>query len=640
MSAPFGSVGGSPNNQATGTPYGEVRINELGVVDLVRGASIHHSFTCTRAGTATRRNASGLIEAVPSNTPRFDHDVNGTLLGLLVEESRTNLLTAPNDFTDVAWTATRATVSADSTTGPDGTTSADKWVDSTDNSTHLITQSITKAASALQYTFFVYAKAAELDEIRIFLGDSVSVTNSAYAFYNLTSGTPGTYATQGTGFTLDRVECREAANGFFQCVIVATTDASTTLVARMDLSDGSENTVYTGTGTNGVYVWGADLAQDAGVSSFAEATRDADGISRIVGLGAPFTELVEFRTADFAGPQVYSQYDDATANERVRLYRSPSNEIHLDIKDGGVTVADLTLGVIPNGTNATVAYRIEGNNVAASLRGATAVADAAVTLPTTTRHRLSGFNADFCNGQLKAVRRWDSGQPNAFLESLSSAQTNAFTDAFNAVSANAASLELLVIGDSTGNESWEWVYRFGQWLGENYPTHTVNYRLWNDTSGAYDAATTLSSGSGANTITIFNASVEGSTPSYLMGAKFAAAIAAVSPALIIWNHGQNLVGTSPTATDFTDPINQVRTEHPGVSDAMILQNPRRDDSNMDEVIDLQNGFKDSLSIMAVDVYSDFVALGKDASLYSDNVHPSDNGEAVYLNQITDAWKSA
>ncbi|ARK09046.1 hypothetical protein A6C57_01235 [Fibrella sp. ES10-3-2-2] len=47
----------------------------------------------SRSGTATRVNASGLLETVSASVPRFDYDpVTLALRGLLIEEARTNLL--------------------------------------------------------------------------------------------------------------------------------------------------------------------------------------------------------------------------------------------------------------------------------------------------------------------------------------------------------------------------------------------------------------------------------------------------------------------------------------------------------------------------------------------------------------------
>lgn len=43
----------------------------------------------------------------------------------------------------------------------------------------------------------------------------------------------------------------------------------------------------------------------------------------------------------------------------------------------------------------------------------------------------------------------------------------------------------LILGDSTGNATNEWVYKYAQALGQRYPTHSVVYRLWDDTLQEY-----------------------------------------------------------------------------------------------------------------------------------------------------------
>ena len=54
-----------------------------------------------RASIATRVNAQGLIETVPADTLRFDHNpVSLAPLGVLLEASRTNLIPS---FIDASW---------------------------------------------------------------------------------------------------------------------------------------------------------------------------------------------------------------------------------------------------------------------------------------------------------------------------------------------------------------------------------------------------------------------------------------------------------------------------------------------------------------------------------------------------------
>jgi hypothetical protein len=67
--------------------------------------------TFSRASTATRVNASGLIETVASNVPRLDY-TNSTCPKLLLEPSRTNLALQSSAFNDAAWTKAGVTLTS------------------------------------------------------------------------------------------------------------------------------------------------------------------------------------------------------------------------------------------------------------------------------------------------------------------------------------------------------------------------------------------------------------------------------------------------------------------------------------------------------------------------------------------------
>jgi hypothetical protein len=61
----------------------------------------------------------------PTNIPRIEYDSDGNRLGLLVEESRTNLVTYSEDFSNVYWTTTGDTsISPATVAAPDGTFTA------------------------------------------------------------------------------------------------------------------------------------------------------------------------------------------------------------------------------------------------------------------------------------------------------------------------------------------------------------------------------------------------------------------------------------------------------------------------------------------------------------------------------------
>lgn len=83
-------------------------------------------FTFTRASTATRINASGLLETVAADTPRFDFDpVTLECKGLLIEEGRTNICLHSSNFANAIYNnGTLAAPTANYGTAPDGSSSA------------------------------------------------------------------------------------------------------------------------------------------------------------------------------------------------------------------------------------------------------------------------------------------------------------------------------------------------------------------------------------------------------------------------------------------------------------------------------------------------------------------------------------
>lgn len=206
-----------------------------------------------------------------------------------------------------------------------------------------------------------------------------------------------------------------------------------------------------------------------------------------------------------------------------------------------------------------------------------------------------------------------------------------------AIEDDAGDVNLLFLGDSTGDATNEWIYLFAQWLATEYPTHSVSYRLWGST--AYGAATSISTGSGANTIRIWNGSVAGSAPIHHMGSTFAAAITATTPDLIIWSHGHNLLAQTGLArAEFVGPMDQVRIALPNVPHAAVRQNPRRDDNNMAPTIaDLDELAADYGDLTLIDAYSLFIAQGKAGSLYADNIHPNAAGSLLFLQAAQAAW---
>jgi hypothetical protein len=236
--------------------------------------------TFSRASTGTFVGSNRLIQAAASGVPRFDHNpTTGESLGLLMEEARTNLVLRSEEFDNASWTKLRSTISANAIAAPDGATTAEKLVeDSTASATHQTSQTITKAASAIAYTASIYVKAAERSQV--FVGLSDFGGNESYAIFNLSAKTASSPVNGGT-FTGGVATITELSNGWFRCTISATSSTSTAIAALVRIADSSGNVVYTGDGTSGIYVWGAQLEVGAFPTSYipttsSTATRAAD----------------------------------------------------------------------------------------------------------------------------------------------------------------------------------------------------------------------------------------------------------------------------------------------------------------------------------------------------------------------------
>ncbi len=89
--------------------------------------------TFTRASIGTYYDASGTLQTAASGTPRFDYDpVTHVAKGILIEESRTNLLIRSSEFDNATWvksaigTGSVPIVTPNFGLAPDGTMSADR----------------------------------------------------------------------------------------------------------------------------------------------------------------------------------------------------------------------------------------------------------------------------------------------------------------------------------------------------------------------------------------------------------------------------------------------------------------------------------------------------------------------------------
>jgi hypothetical protein len=230
--------------------------------------------TFARTGdTATRVNPSGLIESVTANKPRLDY-LGGGCPKLLLEPQRTNLANYSQEFDNAAWTKTRCSITANAIVAPDGTTTADKLIeDTTATSTHGANRIITLTDATI-YTLSVFAKQGERSWIQL-----IDNTGNNRCTFDLNNGIIGTI-----GGSTASAKIESYGNGWYRCSLTFTQSGT---VGRIEFKTATNSTTtsYTGDGTSGIYLWGAQVELGAYATSYiptttASVTRNADSCTK------------------------------------------------------------------------------------------------------------------------------------------------------------------------------------------------------------------------------------------------------------------------------------------------------------------------------------------------------------------------
>jgi len=378
-------------------------------------ASLDPRITFARSGgTATVVNSSGVIVGVAADIPRFDFNpITLACRGLLVEAAATNSQIRSSEFNDSAWLKLGITVSANAETAPDGTLSADKIVEDTSTGNHRVLTNIgivTVVATA--YALSVYAKGA---------GRNLRLTNNnlSGADFDLTNGTVSGTGTIEPAYFL--------GSGWYRCSITRTPGTTDRIVAYL-LSGTSVS--YTGDGSSGIFLWGAQHELGVVATSYiptagAAVTRNAD-IATMTGANFDSlwkiekgSALVRARPSTVSGTRPLIQFDDTTTDNIIALRGNTTNP-ELYVRTDGVDQAQIDVGTIAANTSYRLAGAWAENSCAASLNSGTPVLDGVATIPTVTQARLGSDGTNYLNSHLETIEYYDERVLNASLQVVSS----------------------------------------------------------------------------------------------------------------------------------------------------------------------------------------------------------------------------
>lgn len=374
------------------------------------------------AATDYTRNFGGLFP------PRFDYDpVTLAPRGLLIEEQRTNLLLYSEQFDNAAWVKADSTVTANSTTSPDGTVDADSVIENTAAAIHRINQAMT-VTNGVACAVSVYARA--IGSRRLYI--NFITCAGAGALFDLT-GNGAVVNVAGTA--ANRAATIQAAgNGWYRCTLIGTgtgTAGAVFFQINRDSSSTATDDSYTGDGTSGLILWGSQIEAGAFATSYiptvaSQVTRSAD----VAAINAPnfaswynqasgsFVVEATGYVVDTNTRSILSAYASGATSNNILFINAVQRQFQ--INNSG-NQADIDGGTPASGVVTKAAGAYAANDFALSLGGAAVVTDTSGTIPTvdTLAIGASSLGTTQLNGWVRSIRYYPTRLSNAQLQALS-----------------------------------------------------------------------------------------------------------------------------------------------------------------------------------------------------------------------------
>jgi hypothetical protein len=322
-----------PARFKTGKLYTPLATTSGGVV---LGAS--GDFNVTRATTATRVNANGLIESVASGIPRLDYPIGGGCPALLVEPQAQNTCLQSETFQ--SWAFTNASGSSGNVgASPSNTQTAGLFIPNSGTTGRgQVACGTLSNATAYSFSWFIKAPTNSLTSVWLYVSDGGDGTggNRWGVIVDLSNFTLTDYTAGNGSVTSKAVE--NYGNGWYRIRVTGQVTSgmvgSSVAVVRK-LTAGADTN-----GINGVLVWGAQVETGSVATSViptttAAVTRNAEvisvtgAVSGCIGQteGTLYAE-VDIRT--FANNGMFLSISNGGGNDRIEIYKFTDSKIYLN----------------------------------------------------------------------------------------------------------------------------------------------------------------------------------------------------------------------------------------------------------------------------------------------------------------------
>jgi hypothetical protein len=276
--------------------------------------------------------------------------------------------------------------------------------------------------SGTTYTVSIFAKKAGRNFI--FRVDTSSFSANGNATFNLDAGT----VSFGTPFTAATIT--DFGDGWYRCTATATANATVTNQNMyIDLIDEANSRTYTGDGTSGLHVWGAQLEAASFATSYiptvaSQVTRSADVATMT---GTNFSSWYNQSEGSFVMGLDYFGGTQARALATGVLSAGPYVALAVgtqSINGTGWFAGGLNDGAVAVNTvvNKAIAFNASGS-FSSVLNGGTVTSSSSSDYNgTATRLNIGGNSVAYLNGHIRQIAYYNTRLPNATLQTITAPQ--------------------------------------------------------------------------------------------------------------------------------------------------------------------------------------------------------------------------
>jgi hypothetical protein len=231
-------------------------------------------YRCSATATATASASNQVqIRTASSTTSFYQGTGTGTIfvwgaqlnvgsLQTYYPTTRKNLLGFTQEFDNAAWTKSNTTVTANAAIDPQGFMTADKLVEDTASISHQTNQAFTPVNGGV-YTGSIFVKAGERGFA--FVGFTLGSIATTFITVDLSTGVVSNAV--GTPLASSSVPL---GNGWYRVSVSQASSGTTisTFGVRTSVDGIYANRNYTGDGTSGIFIWGAQLSDSASLDPY------------------------------------------------------------------------------------------------------------------------------------------------------------------------------------------------------------------------------------------------------------------------------------------------------------------------------------------------------------------------------------